>query len=79
MKVLHLRLLRKWYNEIESGKKTKEYRDITDYYTGILRGKGYDAVTFHCDKDTMTYKITKITTAKKIGKYIIHLGERVKE
>ena len=33
MNVLDLSLTYHWYDEIEAGRKTEEYRDKTDYYT----------------------------------------------
>lgn len=77
MKTLYLRLKRNWYNEIASGKKKEEYRDITPYYANRLVGQKYDQVKFMCDNDSMTLKIEKITIASKIKKYVIHLGERI--
>lgn len=77
MKTLYLRLKRNWYNEIASGKKKEEYRDITPYYANRLVGQKYDQVKFMCDNDSMTLKINKITIASKIKKYVIHLGERI--
>ena len=77
MKTLYLRLKRNWYNEIASGKKKEEYRDITPYYANRLVGQKYDQVKFTCDNDSMTLKINKITIASKIKKYVIHLGERI--
>ena len=32
MKILHLPLKAQWYNMIESGEKTEEYRMITTYW-----------------------------------------------
>lgn len=77
MKTLYLRLKRNWYNEIASGKKKEEYRDITPYYANRLVGQKYDQVKFMCDNDSMTLKIEKITIASKVKKYVIHLGERI--
>lgn len=79
MKILYLSLKRKWYNEIASGRKKEEYRDITPYYANRLVGQKYDAVKFHCEGDSMMYKVEKITIATKIKKYVIHLGEEIKQ
>lgn len=50
-KILHLTLLRKWFDEIASGKKKIEYREIKPYWTkrlfdneGLL--KKYDFIIF---------------------------------
>jgi len=45
-KVLHLNLYRKYFDEIASGIKTIEYRDITPYWTKRLSNKNYDYIYF---------------------------------
>ena len=45
-KVLHLNLYRKYFDEIASGKKTIEYRDITPYWIKRLSNKNYDYIYF---------------------------------
>ncbi len=45
-KVLHLNLYRKYFDEIVSGKKRIEYRDITPYWTTRLSNKNYDYIYF---------------------------------
>ena len=45
-KVLHLNLYKKYFDEIASGKKTIEYRDITPYWTTRLSNKKYDYIYF---------------------------------
>ena len=45
-KVLHLNLYRKYFDEIASGKKRIEYRDITPYWTSRLSNKKYDYIYF---------------------------------
>lgn len=42
MKNLDLPLKRKWYEMIESGKKTEEYRDIKPYWSKRLADCGHD-------------------------------------
>jgi hypothetical protein len=91
-KILHLPLKSEWYNLIESGIKTEEYREIKPYW--IKRFcitdsdfKHYDKVKFSYGytKKTMTFLIEKISKGK--GKkewgamddevFIITLGNRV--
>lgn len=36
MKTLHLTLKKKWFDMIESGEKTEEYRDLKDYWYNRL-------------------------------------------
>lgn len=48
-KTLRLHLKERWYRMIESGEKTEEYREITDYWTSRLLDKGclhFDVVEF---------------------------------
>lgn len=85
MKILHLPLKAKWYEMIESGVKTEDYREIKPYWTkriGIM-----DAVKFSYGytKRTMMFECRSITIGR--GKpewgapaedvFIIKLGNRV--
>ena len=45
-KILHLTLLKKWFDLITSGKKTKEFREIKPYWTKRLLGKSFDEIYF---------------------------------
>jgi hypothetical protein len=91
-KILHLPLKAEWYNLIESGIKTEEYREIKPYWIKRLcitdsDFKHYDKVKFSYGytKKTMTFLIEKISKGK--GKkewgamddevFIITLGNRV--
>lgn len=38
--------MHKWYDLIESGEKTSEYREMKPYWVKRLEGKHYDTVTF---------------------------------
>lgn len=90
--ILHLPLKAEWYNLIESGIKTEEYREIKPYWIKRLCitdsvFKHYDKVKFSYGytKKTMTFLIEKISKGK--GKkewgamddevFIITLGNRV--
>lgn len=90
--ILHLPLKSEWYNLIESGIKTEEYREIKPYWIKRLcitdsDFKHYDKVKFSYGytKKTMTFLIEKISKGK--GKkewgamddevFIITLGNRV--
>lgn len=91
-KILHLPLKSEWYNLIESGIKTEEYREIKPYWIKRLcitdsDFKHYDKVKFSYGytKKTMTFLIEKISKGK--GKkewgamddevFVITLGNRV--
>lgn len=52
MKTLHLPLKKEWYEMIESGVKTEEYREIKPYWINRLRDKSFtcaDKACYHCD------------------------------
>lgn len=85
-KNLSLVLMHKWYDLIECGEKTSEFREIKPYWTKRLEGKDYDTVTFQrgytstklCHK---IISISKTTEPTDLGSgkpyYEIKLGERV--
>lgn len=91
-KILHLPLKSEWYNLIESGIKTEEYREIKPYWIKRLcitdsDFKHYDKVKFSYGytKKTMTFLIEKISKGKGNKEwgamddevFIITLGNRV--
>lgn len=87
MNNLYLTLKYKWYDLIESGQKTSEYREIKPFWDKRLN-KHYDTVTFQRGYSKnpckMTFKILEITKTnlpndlKKEKVYEIKLGERIK-
>jgi len=79
-KTCHLVLKHKWYDLIEKGEKTVEYRDDTPYWRARILG--CDRVTFHrgYTKTTMTFEITFKSYglfALVQGQIEIHLGKRI--
>lgn len=88
MKILHLPLMAKWYEMIESGEKPEEYRKNKPYWQKRLLSSKYDAVKFRYGYTprTMTFLIKKIRLGKGKKKwgagddevFIIELGERIK-
>tara|TARA_R110000824_G_scaffold316949_1_gene504187 strand:+ start:208 stop:471 length:264 start_codon:yes stop_codon:yes gene_type:complete len=46
MKILHLNLFRKYFDEIAEGTKTIEFRDRTDYWKKRLVNREYDMIKF---------------------------------
>ena len=44
MKILHLNLKRKYFDEIKSGKKKYEFRKLTPYWDKRLVGRSYDKI-----------------------------------
>lgn len=86
-KVLYLPLKKEWYEMIESGVKTEEYREGKMYWCKRLTGKGYTHIRFSYGytKRTMTYELERITIGKGRKEwgapdndvFIIKLGERI--
>ena len=85
MRILHLVLKRRWYEMIERGEKTEEYREIKPYWT--KRIGLYDAVKFSYGytKRTMMFECKTISVGKGRKEwgapdsdvYIIKLGKRI--
>lgn len=46
MKKLHIIIKRKYFDEILSGKKTKEYRIVKPYWVNKIVGKNYSHIIF---------------------------------
>jgi len=46
MRILHLTLKRKWFDDIAAGRKHNEYRDMNPYWDSRLLGKCFDEVHF---------------------------------
>ena len=46
MKILHLNLFRKYFDEIAEGTKTIEYRDRTEYWKKRIEHREYDIIKF---------------------------------
>ena len=49
MKILHLNLYRKYFDQILKGEKTTEYREVTPYWSKRLEGRYYDVIIFRKD------------------------------
>lgn len=83
---LHLILTHHWYDEIESGRKSVEYRSNTRYWrTRILNflHQSDNTVTFHrgYTSTTMQFKVKKLVVPATRFQYCpdiqIHLGDRI--
>lgn len=88
-KILHLPLKAKWYNMIESGEKTEEYREIKDYWLKRLLGTDAELVEFRYGytKRTMLFEIEDLRIGygkeewgapTNMEVFIIELGKRIK-
>lgn len=89
-KILYLTLKKQWFDLINSGVKTEEYRDIKPYWEKRLENKTYDIVEFRNgyqkDAPKMSFIINEIVKEKGHtqwgavnGKtyYVIRLGNRI--
>jgi len=76
-RILHLTLLRKWFDLIASGKKTKEFREIKPYWTKRLLGKNFDEIYFKngYSKNALFMRVECKGIKKGKNDYIIHLGK----
>lgn len=76
---LHLILYKKWFDEILSGNKKIEFREIKPYYDKRLN-KDYDEVMFvngyGANRPFLIIEVNKITKSEQY--YEIHLG-KIKE
>ena len=87
MKILYLPLKKEWYEMIERGEKTEEYREIKPYWNKRLINGKHTHVKFSYGytKQTMIFEYKKLTIgygnpewgAPKEDCYIIKLGERI--
>lgn len=83
-KILHLTLLKKWFDEILAGTKKIEYREIKPYWTKRLldkkgKPKHYDLIYFKNGYSKNCRKMKVEFKGLRIGKdYEILLGEVVK-
>ena len=89
MTILNLVLTHKWYDMIDSGVKTEEYREIRPFWHNRIVGKEYTHVCFHrgYTKTTMLFEMGGITMGKGKSEwgapdkpvFIIKLGKRVEK
>ena len=74
-----------FYDQIKSGKKRIEYREISDYWSHLLwddgRAKLVKRIRFnrgYRNPETMTLLVKKIVRDEEEGVFEIHLGKRIK-
>lgn len=80
MKILDLPLKKKWYNMIESGVKTEEYRELSPFWvrrliTSTTGGKGYLIFRVDYTHVRFRYGYTKRTMLFKIDEITIDYGK----
>ena len=79
MKILHLNLYRKYFDQILKGEKTTEYREVTPYWSKRLEGRYYDVIKFRNgyrkDAPEMIVEYKGIVVDDLYGRYAIQLGK----
>ena len=87
-KILHLTLVKRWFNEILERTKKFEYRDIKPYWTKRLfdddwTAKEFDVIVFKNgyskDAPMMKVEFKGVKTNEKTGSYEILLGKVLEE
>jgi hypothetical protein len=76
-KILHLTLLKKWFDLIAIGEKIEEYRDIKPYWTKRLLSKTFDEIHFKNGySKTAPFMRVEWKGIKQVdNKYVIKLGK----
>ena len=71
MKILHLPLKKEWYEMIESGVKTEEYRELKGYWTQRLTRYGNDTLSgrFYADFLASSPNVLKYNIEKRMMLY----------
>ena len=81
IKILHLNLFRKYFDQIAEGTKTVEYRDYTDYWKKRIEHREYDVIKFRNGyaKDAPTMLVEyKGWNVNEDGDYELYLGKIIK-
>jgi hypothetical protein len=76
-KILHLTLIKHWFDEIACGKKTREYREKKPYWTKRLKDKLFDEVWFKngYGKNVPFMRVEWKGLKQEKGNYVISLGK----
>jgi len=76
-RILHLTLLKKWFDLIASDDKKAEYREIKPYWTKRLVGKTFDEIHFRngYSKNAPFMRVEWKNMKKEKNKYAIILGK----
>lgn len=81
MRILHLTLLREWFDLILCGEKREEYRSIKKYWRRRLEGQHYDEIYFRNGYATlapwMRVELIEITRGRWRGRevFVLRLGK----
>jgi hypothetical protein len=77
MRILHLTLYKKWFDEIRIGFKKEEYRVNNSYWRKRLDGKSFDEIHFRngYGKNSPFMRVECEGIDKDINVFIIKLGK----
>lgn len=79
MKVLHLTLYRKWFDEIALGQKKREFREMKPYWDSRLCGRRYEEIWFrngyNMNAPIMRLECLGIVVNIALNRYEIKLGK----
>lgn len=82
-RILHLNLVREFFDAVANGTKTEEYRDRTDFWKTRLEGREYDIIRFRngygpdVPEMDVEWKGVEKVTRKGLPQYVIKLGKIV--
>jgi hypothetical protein len=82
-RILHLSLIREFFDDIARGSKTEEYRDRSDHWRTRLEGREYDIIRFRNgygkDVPEMDVEFRGVEKVVRKGRpqYAIQLGKIV--
>lgn len=76
-KILHLTLLRKWFEKIALGEKVEEYRDLKLYWMRRLENREYDEIWFRngYSKQSPFMRAEFKGVERRGGRYVIFIGK----
>lgn len=76
-KILHLTLLKKWFDLIANGEKIDEYRDLKPYWEARLENRAYDEVHFRNGyaRGAPFMRVECKGIKKEKTRYVISLGK----
>jgi hypothetical protein len=75
--ILHLNLMRKYFDEIASGEKRQEYRAYKPYWKKRLEGRDYDEIEFRNGflPDSRRMRVKYLGLERDGNDYGIRLGK----
>jgi hypothetical protein len=83
LRILHLNLVSRWFDEIAAGTKLEEYRDFTPYWKTRLVDREYDVIEFRNgyapDARRMRVEFRGVTTKGRGAErqFVVRLGQIV--